>query len=153
MSDMQRKKQYDLETAVRWIIGSIFWLVSVGFSIMLANQFWNTIKIISQEVIARKDIESIVTISGQINFVDRMSLFILGFVVAALIAYLFFKYVDPVRADDEIFLIEGHEYFTKPWFERIELMRILKFFIVSTLIGFGIYLITWISVLLVAALT
>jgi hypothetical protein len=153
MSDeMQRKKQHDLETAARWIIGSIFWFVSIGFTIMLANQFWGTVKIISEQVLVRKDIESIVTLQGQVVFVDRMSLFILTFVVASLIVFLFFKYIDPGRKDDEIFLIEGHEYFTKPWQDRIELMRILKLFIITTLIGFGVYLVTWLSVLIVAAL-
>lgn len=152
MSEVQRKRQHDTETAIRWVVGSIFWAVSIGFVVLLANQFWNTIKIISVDVIIRKELESVVTAQGQANFVDRMSLYILMFVVAALIVYLFFKFIDPGRQDEEIFLIEGHEYFTKPWWERIELMRILKLFIITTLIGFGIYLLTWVSVLLVAAL-
>lgn len=152
MSDMQRKKQYDIETAARWIIGSIFWLVSIGFVVMLANQFWTTIKIISVEVLARKEFESIVTAQGQANFIDRMSLYILGLVVTALIAYLFFKFIDPNRRDEEIFLIEDHEYFKKPWQDRIELMRILKLFIITTMTGFGVYLLSWVTVLLVAAL-
>ena len=153
MSEVERKRQYDIETAIRWVVGSIFWAVSIGFVVLLANQFWSTIKIISTEIIVRKDIDSIVTLQGQVNFVDRMSLYILMFVVAALIVYLFFKFIDPGRQDEEIFLIEGHEYFKKPWYDRIELLRILKLFIITTLIGFGIYLLTWISVLLVAALT
>ena len=152
MSEVQRKRQHDIETAIRWVVGSIFWAVSIGFVVMLANQFWNTVKIISEEVIVRRELESIVTTQGQIMFVDRITLYILMFVVAALIVYLFFKFIDPNRKDEEIFLIENHEYFKKPWWQRIELMRILKLFIITTLIGFGIYLLTWISVLLVAAL-
>ena len=152
MSEVQRKRQHDIETAIRWVVGSIFWVVSIGFVIMLANQFWTTIKIISEEVILNKNLESAVTAQGQVMFVDRMSLYILMLVVAALVVYLFFKYIDPGRQDEEIFLIEDHEYFTKPWWERVELMRILKLFIITTLIGFGIYLLTWVSVLLVAAL-
>lgn len=152
MSEMKRKRQHDLETAARWIIGSIFWFVSIGFIILLANQFWTTIKIISEEIILRREYESIVTMQGQVTFIDRISLYVLMFVVAALIVYLFFKFIDPGRTDEEIFLIEGHEYFDLPWHKRIELLRILKLFIITTLIGFGVYLLTWVSVLLVAAL-
>lgn len=151
-SEMQRKRQYDIETIIRWVLGSIFWFISIGFVIMLTNQFWTAIKIVSQQVILHKEIKSIVTTAGQINLVDRASLYILLFVVAALIVFLFFKYIDPGRTDEEIFLIEGHPYFKKRWYDRIDLMRILKLFIITTLIGFGVYLLSWVSVLLAAAL-
>ncbi|MEE4193662.1 MAG: hypothetical protein V2J07_00545 [Anaerolineae bacterium] len=152
MSELNRKRQYDLETTLRWVVGSIFWTLSIGFVVMLANQFWTTIKVISREAVIRSSIESVVTAQGQVNFIDRMSLYLLMFVVAALVVYLFFKYIDPGRQDEEIFLIEDHPYFKKSWFERIELMRILKLFIITTLIGFGVYLLLSVSVLLVAAL-
>lgn len=152
MSEVSRKKQYDLETTARWVIGSVFWFVSIGFVLILANQFWTTIKIISLEVISRQDFDSIVTAQGQVNFIDRMSLYILMLVVASLVVFLFFKYIDPGRTDEEIFLIEDHPYFKKPWYRRIELMRILKLFIVTALIGFGVYLFSWVSVMLTAAL-
>ena len=152
MTEMERKKQYDLETTARWVIGSVFWFISIGFVFILANQFWTTVKIISLEVISRREIDSIVTARGQVNFIDRATLYILMLVVAALVVFLFFKYIDPGRTDEEIFLIEDHPYFKKPWHKRIELMRILKLFIITALIGFGVYLVSWVSVLLVAAL-
>lgn len=152
MSEIKRKRQYDIETTIRWVVGSIFWVISIGFMIMLANQFWSTLKIIGQEIILQKNLESVVTAQGQVNFIDRMSLYLLMFVVAALIVYLFFKYIDPGRQDEEIFLIEEHPYFKLAWYQRIELMRILKLFLITSLIGFGVYLLLSISVLLIAAL-
>ena len=153
MDEMKRKRQFDIETIIRWVIGSVFWTICIAYTILLANQFWSTIKVYSEVIISKKGIESIVTLQGQVNFVDRASLFILTFVVAALVVYLFFKFIEPNRADEEIFLIEGHEYFKQPWFERIHLVRMLKLFVVTTLISLGIYLVLWVSVLLLASLT
>lgn len=150
---MDRKRQLDMETGIRWILGSFFWLISDGFLVLIANRFWVTLNSYYGAVAATKQSESIVTFKGGVMFFERAILFILSLVVGALIVYLFFKFIDPGRLDDEIFLIEDHEYFSKPWFKRIDLLRILKLFLIVGFIGMGVWLLTWVAMLILSVLT
>ena len=150
---MNRKKQVDIETGIRWVLGSFFWFVSDGFLVLIANRFMITLNSYYGAVATAKESESFVTLKGQVMFFDREILFILAVIVGALIVYLFFKFIDPGRLDEEIFMIEDHEYFSLPWFERIDLLRILKLFLIVGFIGMGVWLLTWVAMLILSALT
>ncbi|MCD6476468.1 MAG: hypothetical protein J7K85_09465 [Anaerolineaceae bacterium] len=150
---MNRKRQVDIETGIRWILGSFFWLISDGFLVLIANRFMVTLNSYYSAVVTAKERDSIVGLQGEIMFFDRAILFILTLIVGTLIVYLFFKFIDPGRLDNEIFMIEDHEYFSQPWFKRIDLLRILKLFLIVGFIGMGVWLLTWVAMLILSALT
>jgi len=149
---MDKRKQTNREAAIRWLLGTFFWLVSFGFLVLIANRFYVTISSYFSAILASKEGESLVTQRGEIMFADNATLFLVALIVGALVVYLFFKFIEPGRNEEEIFLIEDHEYFSKPWFERIELLRILKLFLVIGLIGMGVWLLTWVAMLLLSVL-
>lgn len=150
---MNRKKQVDIETGIRWVLGSFFWLVSDGFLVLIANRFMVTLNAYYAAVATAQERESMVTLKGEIMFFDRAVVFILALVVGSLIVYLFFKFIDPGRLDEEIFMIEDHDYFKLPWFKRIDLLRILKLFMIVGFIGLGVWLVTWVAMLILSVLT
>lgn len=150
---MNRKRQVDIETGIRWILGSFFWFISDGFLVLIANRFWVTLNSYYGAVAAARESESVVTLEGGMMFFERAIVFILALIVGALIVYLFFKFIDPGRMDEEIFMIEDHEYFSQPWFKRVDLLRILKLFLIVGFIGMGVWLLTWVALLVLSVLT
>ena len=149
----EKRKQVNREAAIRWILGSFFWLVSFGFLVLIANRFWVTLTSYSGAILTAREIDSVVTQRNEVIFADRSALFILALIVGALVVFLFFKFIDPSRSEEAIFLVEDHEYFSKPWFERIDLLRILKLFVIVGLTGLGVWLLTWVAMLILTVLT
>jgi len=90
---MNRKRQVDIETGIRWVLGSFFWLISDGFLVIIANRFMVMLNSYYSAVATAKERDSIVSLQGEIMFFDRAIVFILALIVGALFVYLFFKFI------------------------------------------------------------
>lgn len=145
MKDLkQLKKQYDTETFVRWGISSFFWFITCALVTLLGWRLWVMFTSYYGALLA--------TNKYWMSFAERAFVYIIMLIVAVFYVFLFFKFVDPMRKDDESFLVEDNPYFKKHWVERVELLQILKLFLIVSCIGLGVWMVTWLSMLLLAAL-
>ncbi|NSW51172.1 MAG: hypothetical protein HPY85_01540 [Anaerolineae bacterium] len=139
----KRKDQVDRETLLRWGIASFFWLASCGFVIIIGQRFWTMLSYYVEFFSDNK---------YNIAFTERAFSYLLALVVGAFFVFLFFKFLEPMRQDEKIFLIEDHPYFALAFYQRIELLRILKLFLIVSSISLGAWLVTWVSILVITSM-
>jgi hypothetical protein len=145
MDIRNRKIQYDLEIVLRWTIGTILWLASCVMVFIIGQRFWVMFNSYYGAIIAEDYWEMI--------FAERSFLYIMTLIVGCFCIYLFFLFIDQNRHEKEIFLIEDHPYFKLRFIDRIDLMRVLKLFLIISSIGLGAWLVTWLSMVILAVLT
>ena len=144
MDEKKRKLKYDLETVLRWGIGSILWFASCIMVFIIGQRFWIMFNSYYGAIFADDHWE--------MAFTERAFLYIIALIVGCFCIYLFFKFIEQDRHEREIFLVEDHPYFKQPFHERIALLRTLRLFLIVSSIGLGAWLITWLSLIVLAAL-